>query len=222
MGLITQGQTIFGTPSIVTDGLSIYLDAGNKISYPGSGTSWYSLYPDSFISSLFLPSYSTEFGGGLIATGGSNQALPKDINLNADFTYMWAVKKTSHTTPILVGNIYSNSANMLFQETSVIITKDGVGTVVDFGPTTATELNKPYIITISLNKSTSTFYCYINGILKNTGVYSTTFQSTGQKLLRGYLVGLYGTLYVYMGYTKRLTDTEVLQNYNGLKGRFRL
>lgn len=29
--------------TIVTDGLALYLDAGNRVSYPGSGTAWYDL-----------------------------------------------------------------------------------------------------------------------------------------------------------------------------------
>jgi hypothetical protein len=218
-----KGQTIYGVQPIVTNGLNIYLDAGNINSYPKSGTSWYSIYYNNFISTLFNPIYSSEYGGALVGNGGNNQALLNDINLNADFTYMWVTKKTSNTTPILVGNNFSNSCNMYFQESSIIIEKIGVGTVVDFGATTATNLNIPYMITISLNKATSTFYCYINGVLKNTGVYSTTFQSTNQKLLRRQSpIGLIGSLYLFMGYTKRLSDAEVLQNYNALKGRFGL
>jgi len=36
-------MTVFGGPDIITDGLVLHLDAANRKSYPGSGTTWYDL-----------------------------------------------------------------------------------------------------------------------------------------------------------------------------------
>ena len=40
------------TPSIVTSNLQLYLTAGDTDSYPGSGTSWFDLSPNSYTSTL--------------------------------------------------------------------------------------------------------------------------------------------------------------------------
>ena len=36
-------MSVFGGPDIVTDGLVLHLDAANRKSYPGSGSTWYDL-----------------------------------------------------------------------------------------------------------------------------------------------------------------------------------
>ena len=39
------GVMLAHSPSIVMNGLTLCLDAGNRKSYPGSGTTWYNLIP---------------------------------------------------------------------------------------------------------------------------------------------------------------------------------
>lgn len=216
------------SPKVVTKGLSIYLDAGNTKSYPKAGTGWYSLYPDNFLCSILTPSgfFTTEYGGGITSTG-NNQVTFNDTNINADFTYSFVVKKTSHTNAFLVANAFTNGMSIVLGETGLYVQKsfstNVPTTIVDFGASSATLLNTVYFITVSLIKSTNTFYCYINGSLINTGVYNTTFNAAQQKLLRYTSnAALVGTLYLFQGYTKKLSDSEVLQNYNTLKGRFGL
>jgi len=47
-------------PRIVTDGLVLYLDAGNSKSYPGSGNTWYDLSGNNFQGELVnTPTYTT-------------------------------------------------------------------------------------------------------------------------------------------------------------------
>lgn len=217
-----KGRTTYGVPSIVTSGLILYLDAGNKKSYSGSGTAWYDISGNSYTSTLFNQSYSTEYGGAIVGSGNTQSTLPT-ININTNFTYQWVVKKTSETNPLLVGNIFSNGVLIFFTSTSIYVFKNTVGNVIDFGASTATSLNIPYIITISFLKSTNTFYCYLNGVLKNSVVYNPTFKTDSQRLLRSNSnQGLFGRLYSFAAYNKTLSDSEVLQNYNALKGRFGL
>ena len=66
---------IFGTPNIVTNGLILYLDAANRISYPGSGTTWADLSAN--VSSLTLtgtPTYSVDNQGILVFNGSTQYA----------------------------------------------------------------------------------------------------------------------------------------------------
>lgn len=218
-----------GYKDIVTNGLVLYLDAANDKSYVGSGTSWNSLCEDRYIATIFRPTFTSEYNGGIVTNVASSQVTIINPNFNTDFTLTWVIKKTSQQFPVLVGNIFSNGCCMVFGQNSVYITKNGTGftpvTVVDFGASTATSLNTTYVITISLNKSINTFYCYINGSLISSGVYnSTTFNTTGNYLLRADSTSSYllGTLYLYMHYNVKLTDAEILQNYNSTKARFGL
>jgi len=69
------------SPSIVTDGLILCLDAANRRSYPGSGTSWLDLSGRGNNASLVNGMvYETTNGGGLVMDGG-NEYL--DIGYNS-------------------------------------------------------------------------------------------------------------------------------------------
>jgi len=67
------GGINFKTPtasSIVTSGLALYLDAGNALSYPGSGTTWTDLSSNGRNGTLTNgPTYSATNGGSIVFDG---------------------------------------------------------------------------------------------------------------------------------------------------------
>jgi len=80
MGLLINGQVGWRTagvvgaqaasPSLVTTGLILHLDAGNSSSYPGTGTSWYDLTLNNLPSILFNGvGYSSNNGGYMVFDG---------------------------------------------------------------------------------------------------------------------------------------------------------
>jgi hypothetical protein len=74
--------------------------------------------------------------------------------------------------------------------------------------------------TIDNGASSGTIKTYINGVLDRT---ITSQQSRTFLTHLGWNNGshyLDGEMAVYLGYNKTLTDAEVLQNYNVMKGRF--
>ena len=67
---------------IVTTNLSLWYDAGNTSSYPGTGTSWFNLQPTTLTSTLTNgPTFSTNNGGTIVFDGtddyttGANNAI---------------------------------------------------------------------------------------------------------------------------------------------------
>ena len=68
---ITGGTSINeASPSVVTTGLQLYLDAGNASSYPGSGTDWTDLSGNSRNGTLTNgPTYSGTNGGSIVFDG---------------------------------------------------------------------------------------------------------------------------------------------------------
>jgi hypothetical protein len=73
--MIIQGVTLTGTyvvdlPGIVTTNLSMFLDAGNASSYPGSGTAWTDLSGNGRNGTLTNgPTYSSADGGSIVFDG---------------------------------------------------------------------------------------------------------------------------------------------------------
>ena len=61
------------SPSVVTSGLVLALDAGNTKSYPGTGTTWTDLSGNSNTGTLISsPTFSSVNGGSLTFNGSTN------------------------------------------------------------------------------------------------------------------------------------------------------
>ena len=58
-------------PGIVTDGIVLYLDAGNTLSYPGSGTSWFDIYNNVTGSLVNGPTYTSAGASSSINLDGT-------------------------------------------------------------------------------------------------------------------------------------------------------
>jgi hypothetical protein len=72
-------------------------------------------------------------------------------------------------------------------------------------------------------------FIYVNGVLSTSGAYSTAigYPSSGDKNFRigmwgytGYPRNFNGNIYNVQIYNRALSSTEILQNYNALKGRY--
>ena len=71
-------------PTIVPDGLVMYLDPANSRSYSGSGNTWYDLSGNSLNATLVSsPSYTTSNIGTFVLDGSSNYfTLPNNSILS--------------------------------------------------------------------------------------------------------------------------------------------
>lgn len=70
---IGGGITITREFSVVTEGLQLYLDAGNASSYPGSGTTWTDLTVNGRNGTLIGgPTYSATNGGSIVFDGSND------------------------------------------------------------------------------------------------------------------------------------------------------
>jgi hypothetical protein len=56
-----------GSPSIVTSGLILYLDAANNVSYVSGSTTWNDMSGfNNSMSNISNPSYTYKYGGGIV------------------------------------------------------------------------------------------------------------------------------------------------------------
>jgi hypothetical protein len=63
-------MAFYYSPKIVTDGLVLYLDAGNQLSYPGSGTTWTDLSRSQTNGTLVNgPTFNTGSLGSIVFDG---------------------------------------------------------------------------------------------------------------------------------------------------------
>ena len=66
--------------SIVTDGLILHLDAGNKNSYPGSGATWTDISGNGYNATLNNSVGFTSTSGGMLTFNGTDQTATVNVN----------------------------------------------------------------------------------------------------------------------------------------------
>jgi len=209
-------------PKIITDGLIMYLDAGNTKSYPGTGTTWYDRSGNNKNGTLVN---GAVYNSGSIAFDGVNDyvQLPT-LDTNSSFTIMFTVnRKTGSGSTTLSGIDASGYLQIKVAAYSVQLLRSWVAGVGS-GFTTSYNIDQIATFTITLDKVNQTYTCYKNGVSVGSQVVDATY-ITSSPVLGLNTSGsepLTGNFYNLMFYNKVLTPTEVLQNYNATKTRFGL
>ena len=221
-------------PSIVLNGLVLYLDAANIKSYPGSGTTWADLSGNGNNGTLTNgPTYSSANGGSLVFDGSNDniQLAGTNFSLNTMTISAWNYSSNFNqngfifekTTNGFVNTQYSlfyNGDNTIYYRTYGLSTID-----LTVNTTTAGVVNNQW------NNVVATFdgtikRIYVNGILAATS--ATLSGTVTQNTTGAAFIGIYGGGgYPFNGrisnttiYNRALTATEVSQNYNALRGRY--
>ena len=218
--------------TLVQQGMTLSLDAGNPDSYAGAGFSWYDVSGNSYICTLINgPTYSN----GAIVFDGTNDFVdltyPYSVPIAASgnaVRSMFAWVRTTST-----GNQAFISTGTAANSQSFNLVKYGsyigiMGYNNDYYPSTG---NAGILITdgvwhyIGVTFDGTNLRMYVDGRLDNTSgtlTYSTTGQNNfiGKSSHTGnenYTNGSMGMVHVY---NRALSGAEVLQNYNATKGRF--
>ena len=228
---------------VVTSGLTLYLDAGNTASYPGTGTTWTDLSGNGNNGTLVNGvGYSSANGGALVFDGTNDYAtLPTDLitHLGGEpFTICVWFKKSG--SGIILGqqkDLYIGSTT--FYVPAISITTDGklatscfLGTVVEQSFSSTLSDNTWYFACVTYSSGYQ--YSYLNGSLYATLAKGVNPTFTGPFL---YSLGggtadsenwfvpnpfLNGSIGAFATYARALTATEITQNFNALRGRFGL
>jgi hypothetical protein len=232
----------FYSPNVVTDGLTVCLDAANARSYPGSGTSWYDLSGNGKTGTLVNgPTFDGGNGGSIVFDGtndtvntsyvminGTDAATPITISffINPD-----ATQNATTNGPVWIGSAYYSGFGMRFGGSSYQIwLRMTSGTYTDTLPLTAGVFQHVVLIWGGVNDSK--MYSYINGNLNsersisysafNQSLTSYPFRfgqpyTSGGNTATGYFKGKIAQM---MLYNRALSAAEVSQNFNALRRRF--
>ena len=231
------------TPSIVTSGLVLNLDAGNTASYPGTGTAWTDLSGVTSNSTLTNgPTYNSANGGSIVFDGSNDLvSVPTTSihNFSASRITIELWMKTNGTpTPrqLIVNTDTSGDVSSW----SLGFALSNFAFVMDVYQSAGTESSSPRIATSSFPVNTWTHVVatssgegsvgkmYINGVSQIDGT-ATTYQlpydsgrpigiglepTTGRDPFKGSI----GVVRIYKD--KAFTQAEVTQNFEALRGRY--
>lgn len=219
------------SPRIITNGLVFYFDAENVKSYSGTGTSCNDLIlPSSIGEVVGSPTYDP---AGYFTFNGSSTYLrfPNSTALDTQTFTVSVWVKTNATTQngfwFEKGTV--NTQYSLFQEGGSIQCRVNVGTLQNaITVTTATYMNTSTWYNVVFTFTSGSQVCYINGAQVGTGTTAGTLATNSG----GMSIGVYGGYsgargYYYNGnqsiakvYNRVLTQIEVIQNFNALRGRY--
>jgi hypothetical protein len=227
------------SPSIVIDGLRFCLDAANTKSYPGSGTTWTDISGKNHDGTLTNgPTFSSD-NGGCIVFDGSNDHIGSigtatDLGINdtsSSFSFsVWF--KTGGTSEYYMFDNFDGSTQDISCRLDAgklelyLRGSGGIINAVRYGSYTLNAWNNA-VYNFDSSTSPDTFTAYVNGI--NTGTSTSNFSGNFESG-SSFRIGMRpagggqfpGRIACAMLYNKSLTEAEVKQNYNALKGRFGL
>lgn len=226
-------------PRIVRSGLVLNLDAAQKTSYSGSGTTWYDLSGNRNNGTLVGgPTFSSINGGNLIFDKVDDwfyTSLSTIGDANTSFSWGGFVKINASTSPnrFVFGNYTENATVPFFAiafnnsgDNTFIYIRDSTGGTELTSTGANLDLNNWYYLLGVRDASANQVKLYVNGLLRDTQTFSGSLNTKstqnnfgGVRHLTGYIDCNIGLVHVY---NRVLSASEILQNYNATKGRFGL
>jgi hypothetical protein len=230
-----------GTPSIITDNLSLHLNANDTSSYPGTGTVWDDIsVNENSVTLINGPTYNSN-NGGYIEFDGVNDygdeatatGSPFAFGTGA-FTLEYWVYYDNATNPQIVLDMRRRDTNFTTNEACVdsrstarnwryyyksnfILTSTG----------TLADGQWHHVVLSRASTSTNATKLYFNNSLDSSHTWNYNFSDYGVFYIArninatpGYMDGRIAQIRVYKG--KALTASEVTQNWNATRSLYGL
>ena len=234
VGYVVVYAKVSGHPTnannVSTTSLSMHLDAGNSLSYGGTGTNWNDLTSNNIDGTLTGgPTYSSNNSGILVFDGTDDYVDIGSFNgaINGGFTFeAWIYPTTSGTGTI--GYLFADTAHGLFidqgQGYGGLSTGDFAynanGTIKSTGA--SVNLNAWNHITCVADTDNDDISIYVNGSLQDKlpvasagGTVTRLFKKAGQAATH-----FDGKVSQVRLYSARLSPHVILNNYHASNGRF--
>ena len=225
---------MYYSPRIVTNGLVLALDAADKLSYPGSGTTWRDLSGNNNTTTLTNgPTFNRANMGGIVFDGVDDYVNFYAPNLSGTAVIEMWTKLT----------ISAGSYGMLFGWANYDVYYNGglmgyntfnANDVYGINGATVTSLQllnnwKHYIFEMRSDVAYTNNKIYVNGVSQTLSQQASSENAGNRNFNSG--LGAIGTARgsafytpmtcgIFKVYNRALTATEILQNYNATKSRY--
>ena len=252
-GILISTPSIYIPPSpppstpIVRDGLVLELDAGNSLSYPGSGDTWTDLSGTDNNSALINgPTFSSN-NGGIIVLDGINDLVSIPGNATtytSNFTWQsfhyirsqdpnnidamwWSEISGTKNFLIVYGNANLASAYMRIDTQGGVFNSTSTGTQTNGFGTSAGPVTGRWLFT-TIVKNGTTFSLYWNNavLMWTVTINSWNIVDNTQAIAFGARNDAQFATAMDISnnlmYNRALSTLEITQNYNAQKSRFNL
>lgn len=236
---------LYHSPQIVTSGLVMCLDAGNKKSYPGTGTTWNDLSGNNYHFNINASAFTTSNGVACMNFEGTAGAAKRVVGSALSDVPAYSAATMMIFTSIL--NSTTTWRTMLRGAAAdhQVIVQSGGNTLGMYDNNSTGFISAGFDVSTLPNAYTN-FNCltfrfatadpyYQFQYNNNSTVYSMS--AAGATMNNGFAaIGCYhnestdvnnssqywGKVATVIYYNRHLTQSEILQNFNALRGRFGL
>jgi len=222
---------------IVTDGLILNLDAGNLLSYAGSGNSWVDISKNNNIGLLVNgPTYTGSSSTAVIVFDGVNDyAIIQDnsglaLTSQGSLNVWFKLNSSSNQVIVSKGNVYAdrNAYGIYIYNTQGIVGEIAGSATFNQVPTNSSfaSTNVWRMATISWDSSLLSFY--VNGsligkvsqtITPNTSGFPFVVGGNGNTTPSTFSASSISSVLVY---NRALRSSEIYQNFNAMRSRYGL
>lgn len=222
-------MSVYAGPDIVDRSLLVCLDAANKKSYSGSGTTWNDLSGNGYNATLTnTPTYSTDNSGKFVFNGTTSYVQVSSVTAQLEYTFMFFCKWLSSTTfGSRCFGLPNYGTYAVMEPTNIGYHYNPLGgvpasTTLSSGVNVG--LNAWCHIAVSESSSGSSAKIYVNGILRNSTSLVSASGFTGpvniggQKPVDSTMANC--EIPNFSLYRRVLSDAEIAQNFNAHRGRF--
>ena len=223
------------SPKIVTDGLVLCLDAANSKSYPGTGTTWTDLSGNGYVGNFVGGISYDNSNAGTLDFNGSNGYIELNSfssSLTGSMTFSSWVK-SAYTNPTSRGEVllsaHNNTANRLrWQIHSTFIF---LSDITDGGDTTfshsALTPNTWHHYALRIDASSNVITLFLDGTVIATDIFvgwgtGIDRVSIGQEWDSTPSEHLNGLVSNFQAYNRTLSNQEIQQNFQAMRGRYAL
>jgi hypothetical protein len=213
-------------PKIVTDGLTLCLDAANPKSYPGTGSTWFDLSKNKINGAIIgSPTFSNNYfdiTGDTTYISIPNATLKPRTN---DFTYSTWVNfdSTDNLDTIFENGSWGDTLLFRFQTNLFTVYAEGsLRGSLSWTPVTGSWVN------LVLRRTAGTVDLKVNNVSTGTPFTMTTdinLSNPNLFLMRSqHTTGQFtnGKISFFSIYNRGLSDSEIFQNYQSYRGRYGL
>lgn len=221
-------------PPVVEDGLVLRLDAAEPASYPGTGTNWNDLSSSNIDGTLTnSPTFGTSperftFFATNEYVETNNDLDPEADGLFADTGNAWSVSSwfrrlSNGAITSKAGGTGTSATYVVWMSGSSLLTRLRGGTILTIDSSNNSSLWYEVVITWD----GTTARAYLNGSFVNTisvgaaAIQTSPFRigASGTTTPNNYFDGNISDVKVY---NRALTESEIQQNFNALRGRYGL
>ena len=219
--------TQYANGKIVTDGLVLSLNAADRNSYPGSGTTWFDMSGNGYNGTLTNgPTFSSANGGSIVFDGTDDvvRLTPALVTGAGDFSLCSFVKRntTDAGADFICGNYgaANNGLELYYYSNKIYFYMVGSYSV---GNTTISDMNWHHVCG---TRQSGALTIYLDGVSDGTGTANVSIPGNNPFTLgNGHdytSEALNGNIASCQVYNRALSALEILQNYNAQKSRFGL